>query len=327
MPQPTFQQLHVDHLLTNLSIARIQDAKNFVANKVFPAVPVEHKSDYYAIYNAGDFNRDEMQVRAPGTESAGSGYNLSKNLYDCKVWSLHKDIPDQIRANSDSVFNLNRDATTFLVNKALIRKERLFAQNFLVTSAWTNYVTGVSSAPSTGQFLQWDQANSTPIEDIRKGITTITSYGFAPSGLIVSRKIFNALIDNAEIVDRVKYGTQQEVSLVDVPELAKLFKIPNVFIMDAVYNSAAEGQTEASTFINNTQALLYYTAPTPGIFTQSAGYDFQWRGLYGGNGAQQIRNYRIEQRAVDRIELDTAYTFQVVDPTLGYLFDSAVAAS
>ena len=326
MPQPSSSQLHVDHLLTDLSVARVQEAKNFIASKVFAPVPVEHKSDYYAIYNAGDFNRDEMQPRSPGAESAGSGYNVSKNLYNCGVWSLHHDIPDQIRANADSIFSLNRDATNFLVTKALIRKEVLFAQSYLVTSAWANFVTGVTGTPSTGQFKQWDSSNSTPIEDIRAGITAVSRSGFYPTGLILGRKVFDKLIDNPEIIDRVKYGTQADVSIVDVPELAKLFKLPNVSVMNAVYNSAAEGQTESSVYINNTQALLYYTSPTPGIWTQSAGYDFQWRGLYGGAGSQQIKNYRIEQNAVDRIELDTAFTFQVVDNTLGYLFDQAVAA-
>jgi hypothetical protein len=41
---------------------------------VFPNIPVQKKSDRYYTYDRGDFNRDEMEERAPGTESEGSGY-------------------------------------------------------------------------------------------------------------------------------------------------------------------------------------------------------------------------------------------------------------
>src|ERR1019366_265814 len=105
MPQPTLQDVHVNRPLTNISVAYLQEAAGveFVADKAFPAVPVENKSDLYYTYARADFNRDEMQKRALSAESAGTGYNLnSTGTYNCDVWSLHKDVDDQIRSNSDS---------------------------------------------------------------------------------------------------------------------------------------------------------------------------------------------------------------------------------
>jgi hypothetical protein len=55
----------------------VQDARNFVAARVFPNIPVQKRSDSYFKYNQGDFLRAEMQKRAPGTESVGSGYRLT----------------------------------------------------------------------------------------------------------------------------------------------------------------------------------------------------------------------------------------------------------
>ena len=49
MPQPTLQDVHVNRPLTNVSVAYLQEAAGveFVADKAFPAVPVENKSDLY----------------------------------------------------------------------------------------------------------------------------------------------------------------------------------------------------------------------------------------------------------------------------------------
>ena len=85
MPQPTMGQSHVDAVLTNISVAYAQQAGNFIADKVFPTVPVDKKSDKYFTYTKNDWFRDEAQRRGPGTEPAGGGYNLSTDTYSCVV--------------------------------------------------------------------------------------------------------------------------------------------------------------------------------------------------------------------------------------------------
>src|SRR5579885_1409156 len=78
MPQPTLGDVHVNRPLTNISVAYSQESAGveFIADRAFPAIPVEMKSDLYYTYKRADFNRDEMQQRALATESAGSGYGL-----------------------------------------------------------------------------------------------------------------------------------------------------------------------------------------------------------------------------------------------------------
>jgi len=69
MPQPTARDVHVNAPLTNISIAFLQSQDSFVASRVFPSIPVMKQSDRYYTYDRGDFNRDEMQLRAPGPRS------------------------------------------------------------------------------------------------------------------------------------------------------------------------------------------------------------------------------------------------------------------
>src|SRR5690348_11939452 len=134
--QPTRSDVHVDALLTNLSIMYAQDESNFVSTRVFPVLPVSKATDKYPIYSRADFNRNTMRKRGVATESVGDGFKLSTDAYSIDVWALHQDIDDQIRANADSVFNLDMDAMTFLANKYLISKELDWATTYFTTGVW-----------------------------------------------------------------------------------------------------------------------------------------------------------------------------------------------
>src|SRR3974390_1660948 len=122
MPQPTIGDVHVNRPLTNMSVGYVQDAKDFVAGQAFPPIPVNNKSDVYFKYNRGDFFRNGMQKRAPGTPAAAGGYKLATATYVADVWAEKKIIDDQIRANSDSPLQPDRDATFWLTQQALINR-------------------------------------------------------------------------------------------------------------------------------------------------------------------------------------------------------------
>src|SRR4051812_35776166 len=101
MAQPMRSSVHVDRVLTNVSVAYLQSQDNFIATKVFPNIPVDKKSNVYFTYTKNDWFRDEAQVRAPASESAGSGYGVSTASYSADVFAFHKDVDDQVRDNSD----------------------------------------------------------------------------------------------------------------------------------------------------------------------------------------------------------------------------------
>lgn len=327
--QPTPGDVHVNTPLTNISIAYLQDADAFVAAKVFPNIPVSKQSDRYYVYARGDFNRDEMQLRAPATESAGSGYTLDNTpTYFANRWSIHKDIPDEVRANADVVLNPDREAVAFLTHKALIRREKLFAANHFTTGKWAVDMTGVSGTPTGNQFKQWNDAASTPIEDIRNGKRYVRqSTGFEPNTLVLGRAVYDELLDNPSILDRLKYGqTAGSPAKTNLAALTALFEVDRILVMNAIENTAAEGQTASHSFIGGKRALLTHVASAPGLMTPSAGYTFSWTGLMGnGIEGNRIKSFRLEREGADRVELDMCFDQKLVAGDLGYFFDAAVA--
>jgi hypothetical protein len=110
MAQPTLTSVHVNRPLTNISQAYMQDNDDYIAGKIFPMVPVQKQSDSYFIYTKDDWFRSVAQLRGPGTESAGGGYPLTTATYYAPVYAVHKDVDEQVRANSDDPLNADRDA-------------------------------------------------------------------------------------------------------------------------------------------------------------------------------------------------------------------------
>src|SRR5260221_12183784 len=107
MPQPTVQQVHIQAALTQIATAYIQSATYYVADQVFPLVPVEHQSDKYFRFSKDDFFRDQAQERADAAESAGGGFNLDTAAYSANVWAFHKDLGAQVRRNADPAVNMD----------------------------------------------------------------------------------------------------------------------------------------------------------------------------------------------------------------------------
>lgn len=326
---PTPGDVHVNTPLTNISIAYLQSAENFVAQRVFPNIPVTKQSDRYYTYERGEFNRDEAEERAPGTESAGGGYTLDNTpTYFCKVYAFHKDIPDQLRGNADAVLNLDNEATEYVTHKALIKREKLFVAKYFTSGIWAVDIDGVASGPGAGEVLHWSLDTGDPIKDIRTGRTNrLQDTGFEPNTLVLGKPVYDAIIDHPDIVDRIKYGqTPGAPAIANLEALMKLFELERIFVMKAIENTATEGQTASHAFIGGKHALLCYVAPSPGIMTPSAGYTFSWTGWMGaGAEGNRIKRFRIEKIESDRVEGQMAFDQKLVAADCGYFFNGIVA--
>lgn len=321
MPQPTLNSVHVNAPLSNVSVAYLQKQTDFVASRVFPVIPSDKPSNVYYLYTKADWFRDEAAPRAPGTESAGSGYNVDNTpSFTCQTFAIHKDIPDQVRNNSDSVLKPDMEATLFVTQRLLLRQEIQWAADYFTTSVW-----GTDKTVS----FQWsDYGNSDPVGDVRTGIATVfKNTGFKPNKLTLGFEVFIKLIDHPDIVARVGGGsTTGQPALVNEEMLARIFGLDEVIVCGAVKNTAAEGATAAYSFVQGKSALLTYSAPAPGLMTPSAGYTFYWTGVSGGIGtAIGVSKFRMEQLKSDRVEGEFSFVNKVIASDLGYFFSSVVA--
>ncbi len=329
MPLPTQSDVHVNRPLTNISVATMQQDTNFVANKVFPIIPVQNQGNSYFTYDNAYWNKDEMQQRADSTETVGNGYAIGTDTYFCLPYGFHKDIGDQVRANADDPINLDREATMYVSTKALIKREKLFATNYFAGGVWTRDYDGVASAPTAGQVIQWsDYTNSNPITDVWDAKEyTLQLTGYEPNKLVLGYSVFKTLVNHPDLIDRINQGqTPGGPAMIGEADLARLFKVDQVLVMRGIENTAAEGATASNSFIGGKKALLVYAPPSPGLMTPSGGYIFSWTGYLGaGNQGQRIKRFRMEHLAADRVEIEIAYDMKKVAAGLGAFWDTIVA--
>ena len=336
---PTQSDVHVNALMSNFSLMFAQDAANFVADRVFPTIPVLKASDRYLTYSRADFNRNQMRKRGVSAESAGGGYKIdTTSTYAVDDWGLHRDIDDRIRQNADAIFNLDMEATKFLTTQYLISREVAWASAFF-GNVWTTLLTGVSSGPSTNQCLQWNDANSSPIADIRALKTKVQlANGVArPNKLVLGRPVWDVLCDHPDFIDRIKAGqTPGGPAIMYRQAAAALFELDEVLVMDAIVNTGGEGVTlnalESNSFIGGAAgvggkgALLCYVDPSPGLMTPTAGVNFSWTGALGmtPNG-NRILSYYIPQIRSTRVEIEAAYVYKLTSADMGAYLATIIA--
>lgn len=336
MPNPTQSDLHVNVPLTNVSVAYIPKASDYIATDIFPKVPVQKQSDIFWRYSKSDWRRTDVVRRAPGTETVGVGWNLETDQYYAQVYGVHKDIDDQVRANADSNFNLESDATKFITNQLLLKREIDFVNQFFTsTSGWSTTYTGVASGENnTTTFRQWNDAASDPINDIATWVINFRQLtGYTPNTLVLGPYVMNALRQHPDLIDRIKY-TQRGVVTEDL--VASLTGIPKVKVMWATQATVSQMNDAVIQDANATYsfiapsagkvAWLGYSASGPSLMEPTAGYTFTWNGYLAGNSEGiRIKSFRMEHLASDRIEGEMTYAMKQVATDMGVYVASPIA--
>lgn len=344
MPQPTPGDVHVDRFLTDFSVAFYQGQKDFIADKVFPSVPVTQQSNRYRYYPRAAWFRTEAAKRAPSSESRGSGWVTSSDSYFCDVWAVHKDIDDQERANEDDDVSIDTDAVDFITGQGLLRRDLEWRDNFFKTTVWGLDLEGVNDSNDVDDthFLQFDQASSTPIQFFHdQEIRMQRRTGFRPNTLVLGPECETVLVNHPQIIDRIKYTRE---GTYDYELLARLLKVDRILTANAVVNTTPEKATELEfnrttgqahadaddvdgfEFVFGKHALLCYTAPRPGRRVASAGYTFTWSGLYGTAAyGGRVSRIRSDLTRSDRIEWEAAWDMKVTAPDLGVFLHNLIA--
>lgn len=322
MPQPTGADLHIDTYLSNLGIAYMNEPSSYIATQVFPVVLVNKQSDYYPIYAKDYWFRDEAEKRAVLTETKGGGYELEDpGTFYCHEWGFHKDIPDEDIWNEDAVFDLEDDATAYVVEKLRLGRERRWAAAYFQPGVWGTDLTGGVD------FTQWNDADATPIDDVEDAKAIIRrATGLMPNTLVVSERVHQTIKNNSSILDRFKYT---QAGIITEALLSRVFEVDNYYKAAAIYAANREGDPENMEYILDEQsALLVYAAPRPMKRRPSGGYTFRWNrpriaGRTGERLETSIRKMRLPLVGGERVEGSVYEDIELVANSCGVFFKEA----
>ena len=318
MPQPTVNDVHVDQLLTNLSIAYTNES--YINEQIFPAVGVMKQSDIVPAYPQSAWFRNEAALRAPGTLPKTGGYNVDTSAtYYCNQYAIGKDIPDEVRANSDQPFNPDREATMYVTDKLMLQREIAFATDFFTTSVWGTDKTGGTD------FTVWSNySGSSPLTDVAAYKDAVNGkIGRDPNVLVMGKQVELQLKWHPDILDVFKYT---QTPLVGADKLSAVFEFPKILIGRGIYTTDKEGTAEASVTYSRIwgkHALMLYVPSGPSLMEPAAGYTFFWRGIPGAN--QVIERHRDDRAKKDVIVGYSNYDQKATATAAGLFISGAVA--
>jgi hypothetical protein len=324
----TPSDVHVNRPLTNISVAYMQSAANYVSTRIFPSVPVQKQTDLYWIYDRSFLNRNEVRPRAPSSETLGMALRYSTSPYRCEVYGLHIDIDDRTMANADVPLTPMSDATTALTHQAMQFKELAWVSRYFTPGVWNLQESGIAAAPVVGtSVLQWNDAASTPAKDVRRWRTKVrlASGGFAPNKMVLSRSVYDMLLENPSIIDSIKYSSYTGPVQVTKTALEQLFEVDEILILDAIVNTANEGQPEVNTAIGGKHVALYYVPPSAGLQTPSAGYTFEWNSYQGGTLSQQMSSWFMQEIKSTRVEIELGFDMAIIGQDLALFCQNVIA--
>ena len=310
MAQPTINDVQaVDPVLTNLLVSYMQGDDRFVADRVFPNVSVDKDSGTYYIVDKKYRFLDKQEQRAPGASFPDSGYGVSTTTYQTLQWALQETIADETRANNQMPMELESISVENLAQANLIRKERAFAADFMVTSVWD---TTDSSA------TDWDDfASGDPVSDIKTAVRTISASTGKKANTIVLGDIVNdALTNHPDIIDRIKYVTATTAQNIDAA-MAAVFGLENYWVADSSYNTANEGQSFSASAIIDDDALVCVVNPGAGVGGATAGKTFVWE---PGGGTGSMFRVRDDKVHADLVQMKAQWDQKVTATDMGYLF-------
>ena len=330
---PEGKNLYVSQPLTTVSTAYAQTG-NWIAPQVFPVVPVTRQGDLYWKYPQGDWKRTVAGIRAPATETPGGGWDMQSDTYFANVYGVHKDVDDQTSTNaSGGGFNLYADAARWVTENLLLKRDRLWVDTYLRTGLWTggtgvgggasgtDIVGGAAAAANT--VVYWSSSGSDPIKDITTQVLgQARKTGYRPNVLVMGPDVYVALLNNATIIDRIKYS-QSGFLTEDIVRQA--LGVDRLVVTWTTENTAPKGAADSIGFMNSKSALLVYAPAAAGLQTLSGGYIFAWTGLLGaGAFGTRIKSWRMEEIASDRVEGEMAFDMKVVAPDVGIFFSNIV---
>ena len=320
MPQPVPSDLHVDTLLSNVLIG-YQNA-SYIADDLFQVVPVMKQSDKIPAFNQSFWFRDDAHPRAPGNASRGGGYTVDTSAsYFCNRWSRRFEIPDDLRRNADPIFgNLDGDATEFIGDKLLMRREVAFATDFFTTGVWTTDKVGATD------FTKWsDYGGSNPIVDVDSWKDTVEALiGIEPMHIAIGKQVWVQVKNHPQFMARIKYTQRAQLS---VELAASLLELTRLVVGRSIYTTTLEGTAEGSvtyTRIWGKHALLLYRSEgVPSLMKPTAGMTFVWAVV--PNALQYVKRMRNEEREIDIIEGNSYFDQKVTAARAGLFAQNVVA--
>ncbi len=227
-PMTTAAARVVDPVLTN--VARGYRNEALIGTVLFPVVPVEQRGGKIVSFGAEDFAEYGLE-RAPGANRMQVHYGHSGADYALLQRALDGKVPIEILQDAAAVPGIDYAMVAVSKTMDIVLLQVEIAAAKLATTAG-NYDTDNKAALSGS--ARWDHADSAPAKRVEEAKEQIAEgIGREPNVLVLGQPVYRALLNNKDVIDRIKHTeglTGAAAPVVNANKLAQYFGVDQVVV-------------------------------------------------------------------------------------------------
>ena len=325
----SYSNIHpVDEILSNLAIEAVQGDNAFIADRVFETVAIPERSGTLLIENNRNFTGAGAGLdnqRAPGADrQLLSGFDRSNTTYKANIFSWRDGIAMEDIIDSQYPGSEEQRMVRKVARAMQISREKRCADLLFNTSEFTN---AACTALQTG--VKWDATGANPLTDLHALKDTVfdNSGGMAADSLILGRGVFRTLARNPEIrgyVGSTGNGLASGQLILSneavLEVLRSVLGIPNVYVANAINDSAPAGATSSESQIWNTEQVFMGILRGGDALVNRNGVKMgPMAAINFRYGAMQAGAYDNEQKTRRYVWSEEIETFKKIDSNFGFV--------
>lgn len=319
---PVGGQGHVNVPLSNFAVEAFATPDDmFIADRLFPVVPVQKQSDRYYEIMKDEFFRvitANGTLRAPKTKSRRIQFTISSNAYYAHNYALSTDNALEDLANADMAIRLRQNSTRLVVNALKLDQEIRIAN--IVTS-----ISNVGSGVVLSGASQWSDPGSDPIGDINAAHAFMRSNtGLLANTAVIDWDTMQVLRRHPAVLDMFKYTSG---GLLTEDALAGVFGVERILTPRGIKNVGKEGQVPSMQNIWGHVAVLVHVGENLGMQSTTFGVRFRWQnGIFPNDfGVMTDVQGRAGEAKIEVVEAGYFQDEKVIAPSLAYAITDTIA--
>lgn len=264
---PQIGDVHVNTPLTNFALQFRNRA--FVADEVFPILPVVKESDLYYTFSREEL-RDIDSLRAPGALAREIEWVPSTATYVAQEYAMRHLLPDRIVNNADSPVRPKINTTAKLMKWLMLGVEKRVQA---VCQNSGNAVATVAASP------KWDGTSPTIEKDFDTAKDSVrNNAGVEPNAFVLAENVKDVVKRDSTLRDLIRYvinmgaGNRELLMNGDLPPV--LFNMA-VIVAGAVEDTSKYGASSSISKIWGDSVPVFYRELAPSLDAVTWGYQMR----------------------------------------------------
>lgn len=299
--------------------------RGFIAHRVLPILTRTKPEGKFPKVPLEEMLQNQETTRAADGSYRRSRMEFKDDSYSTDEHGLEALLDDRTIARYDDLIDAEMYEGRRIEHSLLLSYEKEAAALLFNTTTFAGRTASVTT--------EWsNRGSSTPGADIDARKETIKlAFGKRPNALVISYKVFENLINNDSLINRLKYQGFQDArpGEINAQALAVSLNLAEVVVADSVYNTKQPGVDAVLGDIwDDEYALLCCVARTNDPTEPCLGRTFMWdrEGRRDGSAMGVIaETYYESARRGGVLRRRTDWGLKMLFPEAGYLLSNITA--